>query len=87
MGGGGMASESCVAPGQCQGLSLACSSAATCPGGDVCCAMLGGGGPPSAQCSPSCGGGPGAVQICATSAECKMGMQCRTTPIGIKFCR
>jgi hypothetical protein len=68
-----MAGAGCVDLGNCQGVTLDCTSAATCADGEVCCAKLNGG-IPKAKCSDSCGGGigpgGGSVQLCDSDAEC-----------------
>jgi hypothetical protein len=77
-------SFSCVAKGTCGGFPLSCSSAASCPTGDVCCLEFGGGGTGSASCTP--GFCPG-IQLCATSAECPTGTRCRRLFGGYRSCR
>jgi hypothetical protein len=83
-----MGGQSCTAKGKCSGgIGLACTSAASCPGGEKCC-FSGGGGGGGASCKASCGmGGPGSAQLCATDAECPMGQTCRNVMGGFKICR
>ncbi|GAC1539762.1 MAG: hypothetical protein NVS3B10_04490 [Polyangiales bacterium] len=76
-GGGGLA---CVAKGTCGGIPITCSSAASCPSGDVCCFNFGGGG---ATCAPSCGG----IQLCAVDAECRPPLRCQPLIAGFRVCR
>src|SRR5579883_1153136 len=64
----GQGMTSCTPAGQCQGLPIACESAANCSNGEVCCgSFMGGGG--GAMCAASCG--MGEIQLCAMSTECK----------------
>jgi hypothetical protein len=85
-GGGG---DQCIAKGgNCQGVALSCTSASSCPSGDVCCASLQGrlrdGGTLATSCDPQCT--QGEVQLCATTAECPQGDDCRRGFGGIRFC-
>ena len=76
---------SCVTKGTCGGFPISCSSAASCPPGDVCCLELGGpGGGGSASCTP--GFCPG-IQLCETTAECPPGTRCRRLFGGYRSCR
>ncbi len=70
---------------QCQGVSLDCTSAANCASGDVCCMTFNGPNmPPTIACATQCMG----TQVCATSAECPMGLTCKPGmfPGGLMTC-
>jgi hypothetical protein len=82
-------SETCVAPGSCMGIALTCSSAQSCPSGDVCCGTVSGGGGTytiNTSCEASCPMGQGNFQLCASTAECPTGRVCRAGPGGFKIC-
>ena len=76
----------CTQQGQCQGASLDCTSAASCPSNEVCCGNLSQQNIGS-QCEPQCAGGFQNPQLCATSAECPKGTTCKSSQIGFKICR
>jgi hypothetical protein len=84
--GGMMIQESCTDPMSCGGAALTCSSAQSCPMGEVCCGffMMGNAG---SKCEPMCKGGFQNPQLCATDAECPMGQTCKNSPFGFKTCR
>ena len=73
-------SFACVPKGTCGGIPISCSSAASCPTGDVCCFGFGGGG---ATCTTSCGG----IQLCALDAECAPLLRCRPAIAGFRVCQ
>jgi hypothetical protein len=85
-------SAQCLDAGQdCNGLTLECSDASTCPDGEVCCAhgFGQGGDPPIAECRTQCGGGGmggGGFQLCASDAECLNGQPCVEAFGGMKVC-
>ena len=78
--------EICAPIGQCQGASFDCSSEKRCPPNEVCCGHFSQTGQGS-DCAPSCQGGFGNPQLCATTAECPAGQTCKPTPFGFKTCR
>ncbi len=78
--------EACTNQGQCNGASLACTSASSCPPNEVCCATLTQQ-EQSSACASQCQGGFQNPQLCATSTECPKGMTCQNSPFGLKVCR
>jgi len=78
--------ETCTAQGQCNGASLSCTSASSCPNGEVCCATLTQQ-QQSSQCQTQCQGGFQHPQLCASDGECPNGTTCKNSPFGLKVCR
>jgi hypothetical protein len=84
--GGGGGSKCIAKGGACSGAALSCSSAASCPSGDVCCAGRDPSGAITSTCEPTkCSGTE--QQICATDAECGPGGRCRDAIGGFRTCR
>lgn len=79
-------SQTCTPIGSCQGATFDCSSASSCPPGDVCCAQFSQQSQ-SASCQPACQGGFQNPQLCASTAECPQGTTCKPTPFGFNVCR
>jgi hypothetical protein len=72
--------------GECEEASLACSDAASCPGGEVCCVELQGPMDVESSCAPECDGGFTSVQLCASDAECLNGEPCQEVFGGFMVC-
>ncbi len=82
-GGGTTATGPDASVGMTPGFNVMCTSAQTCPRGQVCCASFsftGGGGGIDVACARSCS--QGGFQVCATSAECAPGQACTMSPVG-----
>ena len=82
-GGGTTPSNPDASLGMTPGFNVMCTSAQTCPRGEVCCAGFSftGGGGIDVACARTCG--QGGFQVCATSAECASGQECTASPVGI----
>ncbi len=79
--------DNCVGIGQCQnGITLACTSALSCPPGDVCCASFTQTSS-SSQCELKCPTGFGNRQLCASTSECQPGLTCQPGFGGLMVCR
>ena len=78
----------CAGRGACmRGASLSCSSAASCPSGNVCCFRFSGMSGKS-TCDSTCSGR-GSFQLCDSDSECSGGTRCRDGMLvpGVKTCR
>ncbi len=82
--------RSCVAKAACNdgGLSITCSSPASCPTGDVCCASYSGGGIGGAKVSCTSPSACMGFELCETKADCPSDEICEMSPfMGFKICR
>ncbi len=76
----------CVAKGgQCQGAQLDCSSAKSCPNGEVCCGAFQNQ-KITATCQQACKGGYQNPQLCEDSSECTPPDTCRPAFGGLMVC-
>lgn len=79
--GGGMATQTCTAPADCMGGTVACDGPEDCATGEVCCGMrtaTGGGSScvPEADCR---------IRLCHADTDCAMGNMCCPV-MGVSIC-
>lgn len=81
-----MVSQTCTAPGDCDGATLACDGPEDCASAEACCGSFAGGGGAMCVADASCTIG----RLCHSDAECGTGDTCCAimgTNVCSRFCR